>query len=41
MGHDGVTNLYNAIMGKPYEIQVLYDVTVIDQANAEEEMTKL
>lgn len=41
MGHDGVTNLYNAIMGKPYEIQVLYDVTVIDQANAEEELTKL
>jgi len=41
MGHDGVLNLYNAIIGKPYEIQVLYDVKVIDQSNAEEELTKL
>lgn len=41
MGHDGVTNLYNAIIGQPYELQILYDVKVIDQSNAEEEMTKL
>ena len=41
MGHDGVKNLYNAIMGKPYELQLMHDVLVIDQKNAEEEMTKL
>jgi len=41
MGHDGVLNLYHAIIGKPYEIQVLYDVKVIDQKNAAEELTKL
>lgn len=41
MGYDGVKNLYNAIVGKPYEIQMLYDVKVIDQSNAEEEMKKL
>jgi len=41
MGYDGVVNMYNAIMGKPYEIQVLFDVKVIDQSNAAEELTKL
>ncbi|MFA5044802.1 MAG: substrate-binding domain-containing protein [Paludibacter sp.] len=41
MGHDGVKNLYNAIVGKPYEIEILYDVKVIDQNNAEEELNKL
>lgn len=41
MGRDGVRNLYNAINEKPYEIQILYDVKVIDQSNAEEELSKL
>ena len=41
MGHVGVENLYNAIVGKPYEIQILYDVKVIDHDNAEAEMAKL
>lgn len=41
MGQDGVTNLYNAIIGKPYNLQMLYDVKVIDKGNAEEEMKKL
>ena len=38
MGHDGVTNLYNAIMEKPYEMMMLHDVKVIDQNNAEKEL---
>ena len=41
MGHVGVENLYNAIVGKPYEIQILYDVKVVDHNNAEAEMAKL
>ena len=41
MGHVGVENLYNAIVGKPYEIQILYDVKVVDHDNAEAEMAKL
>ena len=41
MGRDGVRNLYNAIKAKPYEIQILYDVKVIDQSNAEEELNKM
>lgn len=41
MGHDGVTNLYNAIMEKPYEIMMLHDVKVIDQSNAEKELNDL
>jgi ABC-type sugar transport system, periplasmic component len=41
MGHDGVMNLYNVIMGKNYKIQMLYDVKVIDQSNAEAEMKNL
>jgi len=41
MGYDGVKNLYNAIMDKPYELQMLYDVKVIDQSNAEKELENL
>lgn len=41
MGHDGVTNLYNAIKGNSFKIEVLYDVKVIDHNNAEEELKKL
>ena len=41
MGHDGVMNLYNAIIGQPYELQILYDVKVIDKNNAAEEIKKL
>lgn len=41
MGHDGVVNLYNAIMDKTYKIQILYDVKVIDHNNAEAEMKNL
>ena len=41
MGHDGVTNLYNAIQGKTYKLEILYDVKVIDQNNAAEELKKL
>jgi ribose transport system substrate-binding protein len=38
MGYDGVKNLYNAIIDKPYELQMLYDVKVIDQSNAGKEL---
>lgn len=41
MGRDGVKNLYHAIMEQPYDIQILYDVKVINQRNAEEELNKL
>ena len=41
MGYDGVVNLYNAIKGKSYKIVILYNVKVIDQSNAEEELKKL
>lgn len=41
MGHDGVVNLYNAIKEKQYEIEILYDVKVIDKSNAEAELKKL
>lgn len=41
MGHDGVVNLYNAITDKNYNIQMLYDVKVIDQNNAEAELKEL
>ena len=41
MGYDGVTNMYNAIMDKSYQMQILYKVRVIDQRNAEEELKKL
>ncbi|MBP1637737.1 MAG: periplasmic binding protein/LacI transcriptional regulator [Bacteroidetes bacterium] len=41
MGYNGVKNLYNAITGKAFEPEILYDVTVIDQSNAEEELKKL
>jgi len=41
MGRDGVINLYNAIKGQPYKMEILYDVKVIDHSNAEEELKKL
>ena len=41
MGYDGVKNMYNAIMDKSYQMQILYNVKVIDQSNAEEELKKL
>jgi len=41
MGYDGVKNLYNAIKGDTYKMEILYDVKVIDHNNAEEEMKKL
>lgn len=41
MGYDGVQNLYNAIQGEPFKTEILYDVKVIDQKNAEEELKKL
>jgi ribose transport system substrate-binding protein len=41
MGHDGVVNLYNLIMGQNYKIQILYDVKVIDQSNADVEIKNL
>lgn len=41
MGHDGVINLYKAIKDKTYDIEILYDVKVIDKNNAEEELKKL
>ena len=41
MGRNGVTNLYNAILGKPFEESILYDVKVIDQSNVDEELSKL
>lgn len=41
MGYDGVKNMYNAIMDKPYKMEILYDVKVIDQSNAEKELADL
>lgn len=41
MGNEGVKNLYKAIKGEPYKSKILYDVTVIDQDNAEAELQKL
>ena len=41
MGHDGVVNLYNAITDKSYNMQLLFDVKVIDQSNAEAELKNL
>lgn len=41
MGYDGVKNMYNAILDKSYQMQILYNVKVIDQTNAEEELKKL
>ena len=41
MGYNGVKNLYNAILEKPFEQEILYDVKVIDQSNAEEELKVL
>ena len=41
MGRNGVTNLYNAILGKPFEESILFEVKVIDQSNVDEELSKL
>jgi ABC-type sugar transport system substrate-binding protein len=41
MGYDGVKNLYKAIQGKEVEKQILFDVKVIDQNNADKEMRNL
>jgi len=41
MGYDGVKNMYNAILDKPYKMEILYDVKVIDQSNAEKELADL
>lgn len=41
MGYDGVKNMYNAILDKPYKMEILYDVKVIDKANAEKELADL
>jgi len=41
MGHDGVINLYNAIKGQTYKMEILYDVKVVDHNNAGEELKKL
>lgn len=41
MGHDGVINLYDAIKGNQYKTKILYDVKVIDQNNAAEELKDL
>ena len=41
MGYNGVKNLYNAIVEKPFEPEILYDVKVVDQGNAEEELKLL
>jgi len=38
MGYDGVVNLYNAIIGESYKIEMLYDVTVVDKTNVDEEL---
>jgi len=38
MGYDGVVNLYNAIIGESYKIEILYDVTVVDKTNVDEEL---
>lgn len=41
MGYQGVKNLYKAIKGESYQDKILYDVKVIDQSNAEEELKNL
>lgn len=41
MGREGIINLYNAITNKAYEESILFDVKVIDQTNADEELGKL
>ncbi|HPT43197.1 MAG TPA: substrate-binding domain-containing protein [Paludibacteraceae bacterium] len=38
MGYNGVKNLYKAIMEEKFEPEILYDVKVIDQSNAEAEL---
>jgi len=41
MGYEGVKNLYKAIKGEQFDPQILYNVKVIDQSNAEIEGKKL
>jgi len=41
MGYNGVMNLYDAIIGKPVQIQILYDVKVIDKNNVDDELKKM
>lgn len=41
MGYDGVFRLYDVLQGRSVKSEILYDVTVIDQSNAEEEFRKL
>lgn len=41
MGYEGVKNLFDAIKNKTFNKEILFDVKVIDQSNAEEELTKL
>ncbi len=41
MGYDGIINLYDAIKGEQYKTKILYDVKVIDQNNAAEELKDL
>ncbi len=41
MGYEGVKNLFDAIKNKTFKKEILFDVKVIDQSNAEEELTKL
>ncbi|MDR3653698.1 MAG: substrate-binding domain-containing protein [Paludibacter sp.] len=41
MGYDGVKNLYNVIEQKPYKMEILYDVKVIDQHNAAKELDSI
>ncbi|HRZ96584.1 MAG TPA: substrate-binding domain-containing protein [Paludibacter sp.] len=41
MGYEGVKNLFDAIENKTFKKEILFDVKVIDQSNAEDEITKL
>ncbi len=41
MGYNGIMNLYDAIMGKPVKIQILYDVKVIDKTNVDIELKRM
>ena len=38
MGYNGIKNLYNAIVGQNYSIELLYDVEVVDYNNVDEEL---
>lgn len=41
MGREGITNLYNAIIGNAFEKEILYNVEVIDKNNALDEIAKM